>query len=149
MNKILITFVLLIPSISFAWSTPYLESDCLGGKNSISITLPIEVNYVIEFSSTEDFDSVHEVDFVHSGKHVMYSPIDATTLYARFKLDKSIKTSVVMKNCVPESPIKNSSKRKHKSGYIRRPSVFANPIGAILPLFDLPLFDYPVFNLKD
>lgn len=152
MKHLLIIALLVIPTVSLAWKSPDLESICLGDKNAINITLSTESDYTIEFSGTSTFDTITTVDFVHSGSHAMHMPINGT-LYARFASDHKAKTSVSVKDCTPLKEKKKSSRRKHKHGYIRRP-VFASPMSAVLPLFDLPLFDYPSepiikWNLKD
>lgn len=137
MNKFIIVSVLLVfPAITMAWKAPVLESLC---DNYINIKLATENNYIIEFSGTYNFDTVTTIDFIHSGSHAMHMPINGT-LYARFASDHSAKTSATVKDCTPpkEEKKKKSGRRKHKHGYIRRPSVFANPIPVILPLFDYP-----------
>lgn len=142
--KYLIIPLILFPATSFAWTTPKLESICLGDKNAINITLSTEPNYRIEFSDDFDFGTVTTVDFVHAGSHTQYLPLKGI-VYARYASDHNAKTSDIVKDCTPpKEEKKTSGRRKKKHGYVRRPSVFANPTPAILPLFD-----YPVWNLKD
>ena len=74
MKYLLIITLFALPSISLAWSSPVLESICLGDRNAINITLGTESDYNIEFSG-DNFTTITEVDFVHSGSHVMYLPI--------------------------------------------------------------------------
>lgn len=144
MKYLLVITLFAIPSISFAWKAPELESICLGERNGINITLGTESNYIIEFADNPLFNNPTTVDFVHAGSHSQYLPITGT-IYARYASDHNAKTSVSVKDCTPpKEEKKKSGKRRKKHSIVRRPVA---PV--VLPLFDLPLFDYPVWNLKD
>ncbi len=137
MKYLLIIPIIAIPSLSLAWKAPVLESQCLDGKNLVTVTIGTEANYMVEFADNPAFTEKTVINFVHAGSHAQYIPFTGT-IYARFASDHNAKTSIQSAECAPEKK-KGKKVRKHKSGYIRRPSVFANPIPAILPLFDYPV----------